>query len=105
MEFNHLGEAAWRSFLGIVCFILSLIVIFSILYPNEVDIVGAIYYNIHNWEKCSDDVCVFCLMMFLFWVLFTAIINEKLNRKYKEQEKEIEEREFRERIKEFMDNK
>ena len=43
--------------------------------------------------------------MFLFWVLFTAIINEKLNRKYKEQEKEIEEREFRERIKEFMDNK
>lgn len=105
MEFDHLREAAWRSFLGIVCFILSLIVIFSILQPNEVNIVDAIHYNINNWEKCGDDVCVFGLMMFLFWILFTAIINERLNRKYKEQQKEIEEREFRERVKKFMNNK
>nr|DAO60348.1 MAG TPA: hypothetical protein [Caudoviricetes sp.] len=104
MKFNYLGEAACRSFLGIVCFILVLIVALFISFPGEIDAsnIGA---NIQNWLNSDDDVREFFLVMFGFWVALTIIVNERLNRKYKEQEKEIEEREFRERVKNFMNNK
>lgn len=122
MKFNHLREAAWYSFFGLSCFILSLIIVMCVIYPDMANSAyklfsyigdkgigvfndsSTTYYNGRSWNF-GEEFRLFCFMILGFWIIFTLIINRNLNSIDEEREREIEEREFRERVKEFMDNK